>query len=291
MYSRCQNGHFFSALPLSLVCKSMALRCLLFSSDEGTVAPILQVLAGLGVEREHCSDAVATVEKASHQNFQIVIIDWDKQPEAALLLTAARERKAAERPLTLAIVSDDVSVPQALQAGANSILRKPLLINQVRDTLTTARDLLRSKQESAATAQAAAAAASAGPVATLPASVERGQERTLRAGEFLHSAPPAPGGQFVTESDVHQSLEPSSVEPVDPLKDLEPMAASVAHEEPAAAPPASPSAPRGLEWYLKTRAGGGAGTLSPVPMPASAPAVTDKPELLGYDQTPAYAPA
>src|SRR5229473_2962358 len=179
----------------------MSLRCLLFSSDEGTAAPILQVLAGLGVEGEHCSDAVATVDKATHENFQIVIIDWDKQPEAALLLTAARERKAAERPLTLAIVSDDVSVPQALQAGANSILRKPLLINQVRDTLTTARDLLRSKQESAATAaQAAAAAASAGPVATLPASVERGQERTLRAGEFLHSAPPAPGGQFITES-------------------------------------------------------------------------------------------
>jgi protein TonB len=270
----------------------MSLRCLLFSSDEGTAAPILQVLAGLGVEGEHCSDAVATVEKASHQNFQIVIIDWDKQPEAALLLTAARERKAAERPLTLAIVSDDASVPQALQAGANSILRKPLLINQVRDTLTTARDLLRSKQDSAANAtHAAAAAASASSVSALPASVEPGQERTLRAGEFLHSAPPAPGGQFVTESDAHQPLEPSSVEPVDPLRDLEPMAASVAHEEPAAAPPAPPSAPRGLEWYLKTRAGGGAGTLSPAPMPASAPPAADKPELLGYDQPHAHAPS
>lgn len=269
----------------------MALRCLLFSSDEGTVAPILQVLAGLGVEGEHCSEAVATVDKATHENFQIVIIDWAKQPEAALLLTAARERKAAERPLTLAIVSDDASVPQALQAGANSILRKPLLINQVRDTLTTARDLLRSKQESAASAtQAAAAAASAGPVSTLPASVERGQERTLRAGEFLHSAPPAPGGQFITESDSHQSLEPASVEPVDPLKDLEPMAASVAHAEPAPAPPPPPSEPRGLEWYLKTRAGGGAGTLPPLPMPASQPPAPDKPELLGYDQ-PAPVPA
>ena len=104
----------------------MALRCLLFSSDEGTAGPILQVLAGLDVEGEHCSEAVATVEKVTHENFQIVIIDWDQQPEAGLLLTAARERRAAERPLTLAIVSDDASVPQALQAGANSILRKPM---------------------------------------------------------------------------------------------------------------------------------------------------------------------
>src|ERR1700736_633095 len=148
----------------------MALRCLLFSSDEGTAEPVRQVLAGLGVEGEYCSDAVDAVEKVTNQNFQIVIIDWDKQPEAGQLLTTARERKASERPLTLAIVSDDASVPTALQAGANSILRKPLLVNQVRDTLTTARDLLRTKQESAA--NAAAAGASAGPSSTLPPAPE-----------------------------------------------------------------------------------------------------------------------
>jgi hypothetical protein len=48
----------------------MSLRCLLFSSDEGTAAPILQVLTGLGVAGEHCSEAVATVEKVTHENFQ-----------------------------------------------------------------------------------------------------------------------------------------------------------------------------------------------------------------------------
>src|ERR1035437_3923427 len=156
----------------------MALRCLLFSSDEGTAEPIRQVLAGLGVEGEHCSEGVAAVEKVTHQNFQIVIIDWDKQPEAGLLLTSARERKASERPLTLAIVSDDGNVPKALQAGANSILRKPLQGNQVKDTLATARDLLRAKQESAAfAAQAAAAGASAALSATLSASAGQGKER------------------------------------------------------------------------------------------------------------------
>ena len=247
----------------------MALRCLLFSSDEGTAAPILQVLAGLGVEGEHCSEAVAAVEKVTQQNFQIVIIDWDMQPEAALLLTAARERKAAERPLTLAIVKDDASVPQALQAGANSILRKPLLVNQIRDTLTTARDLLRAKQDSAANAAlAAAAGASAGSISSLPANTEPRNERNLRAGEFLQSAPLAPGKQFETESDVHESLRHSSAEPIDLLKDLEPMAAAVTHAPaPAPAPPPAPSEPHSLEWYIKTRGG----TLPPNPMPASPP--------------------
>src|SRR5947209_530883 len=237
----------------------MSLRCVLFSSDEGTAGPIVQVLAGLGVEGEHCADAVATVDKVTHQSFQIVVIDWDQQPEAALLLTAARERKASERPLTLAIVSDDVSVPQALQAGANSILRKPILETQVRETLTTARDLLRSKHESAVNAAHAAAAGSsasaslAGTVTTVPSTLERAREKTLRAGEFLHSAAPSPGGQFETESDVHESLQPSSVEPIDALQELEPMAASVAQTSPAEDPPAPPpDKPRGLEWYMKT---------------------------------------
>lgn len=246
----------------------MALCCLLFTSDEGTAAPIRQALSDLGVEVEHCPDAVATVEKVTHQNYQLVIIDWDRQPEAGLLLTAARERRAVERPLTLAIVSNDLSVPQALQAGANSILRRPILFNQVKDTLTTARDLLRSKQDSAATAaQAAAAAASASAASSFPA-MDRGQEKTLRAGEFLQSAPPAPSGQFVTESDSQSSFEPTPVEAVDPLANLEPMAASVAHEEPAPPPPPPPpSETRGLEWYKKTRGG----TLPPIPAHAPEP--------------------
>ena len=268
--------------------KEMAIRCLLFSSDEGTATPILQALAALDVEGEHCSEAVAAVEKVTHQSFQIVIIDWDTQPEAARLLTAARERKAAERPLTLAIVSNDISVPAALQAGANSILRKPILDSQVTDTLTTARDLLRAKQESAATvAQAAAAGASSGSTTTLPARAEPGAERALRAGEFLQSAPPAPGAQFETESNLHESLQPTSVEPVDPLKDLEPMAASVAAEKPVPAPPPPlpPSEPRGLEWYIKTRGG----TLPSIPMPAPPPQSPAKTELLGFE-TSSYSP-
>src|SRR5579872_6495447 len=160
----------------------MALRCFLFSSDEGTADVIRQVLTSLGVEGESCSEPGPAGEKIAHEAFQLVIIDWDQQPEASLLLTAARERKPSERPLTLAIVSDDASVPKALQAGANSILRKPILISQVNDTLTTARDLLRAKQESATNmAQAAAAAASAGSATSLPNTTEQSGEKSLRA--------------------------------------------------------------------------------------------------------------
>ena len=256
----------------------MALRCLLFSSDEGAAEPIRQVLAELGIEGEDCSEAVRAAEKITNESFQIVLIDWEKQPEAGLLLTAARERKAAERPLTLAIVSDDASVPQALQAGANSILRKPILINQVSDTLTTARDLLRAKQESAQAAVVTAASTTAAPVPVMP---EPATEKMLRAGEFLHSAGPTPGTLFDTEPDLHDE----GSEPVDALKELEPTAASVTETAPAPLPPTSDE-PRGLAWYLNAR--GVTRPAAPSPTPSAPAPRPDKPELLGFDQTPSF---
>ena len=134
----------------------MPLRCLLFSSDEEMVKPIWPVLADLGIEGEYCGSAVDAVEKVTTQLFQIVITDWEDQPEAAFLLKTARDQRAAQRPLTLAIVKDEAKLPEALRAGANSVLLNPIRPEQVRDTMSTACELLRSKQPSSAPSQAPA---------------------------------------------------------------------------------------------------------------------------------------
>jgi len=263
----------------------MALRCLLFSSDKEIVPPICQALGGLGIEAEHCSVAVEAVGKVTTESFHIVIVDWDNQPEAGLLLSTARQRKAAERPLTLAVVSNDVNVPQALQSGANSILRKPIQPNQVRDTLTTARDLLRSRLDSAgpATNAAAAAAAQSSPATASRSNDNPPAKKTLRAGEFLHAAT-GPGAQFDIESDTKNSFGHVTASEIDALKELEPMAASVEsktkEEAPARIPP-SPAEPRGLSWYLNARAG-------TLPTDAAQPTAPSQAELLSYDQTPAH---
>src|SRR5579859_5305737 len=265
----------------------MALRCLVFTSDEGTAAPIRQILADLGVESDPCSDAVAAVEKITNQNFQIVIIDWDKQPEAGVLLTTARERKASERALTLAIVSDDASVPGVLQAGANSILRKPISIHQATDTLTTARDLLRAKHDSATGGSHSAAAAAAATGSLVPKQEQK--EATLRAGEFVVTTPVKPGAQFETESEFPLPSAQSSAIPLDPLKDLEPVASSAAEKALTSAPtsPAPAGETHGLEWYLKTRVA----SRSSSPATSEPPKPTGNPELLGYDQISTPSPA
>lgn len=279
-------------------------RCLLFSSDEGTAATIRQVLHDLEVEAESCPEATLAIQKLAQQAYQFVIIDWDQQPESGLLLEAARERKAGERPLTLAIVSNDASAPKALQAGANSILRRPIVLGQVKDTLKTARDLLRARQESAAAAAAGAQAGSAhaSPPASLPSGTTpnvapfsstpdsiQGSERTLRTGEFLQPSASTQASQFDTESDQQKSFERSALAELDPLKGLEPMAAAVApakaalaKSDPPAPPPITSDEPRGLQWFLNRRAA----TAPLVPAtPPGAPA-QGNPDLVGFDQMP-----
>src|SRR5580704_16578019 len=153
----------------------MSLRCLLFSSNEEMVQPIWQVLTDLGIEGEYCRNAVDAVERVTTQLFQIVITDWEDQPEAGFLLKTARDLKAAHRPLTLAIVSDSAKLPEALQAGANSVLMKPIRIEQVRDTMSTACELLRSKERPAGNDRQ-----------------RRHQRRLCRRCQVQHARPPIP---------------------------------------------------------------------------------------------------
>jgi protein TonB len=273
----------------------MPLRCLLFSSNEEMVQPIWQVLADLGIEGEYCQSAVDAVEKVTTQVFQIVITDWDDQPEAGFLLKTARELKAAQRPLTLAIVSDNARLPEALQAGANSVLVKPIRTEQVRDTMSTACELLRAKQQQAApqpapVAQreapktaARAAAASTGAVSapasvpsSAPSSVNQSPEKTFRAGEFLQSPKSVPGAQFDTENEVHNSMEHSVSGVVNALTELEPMAAAV---EAPPAPEPEPQEPLTGWAALQARLT----KVAPPPPENDAPA---KNELLSYGDTP-----
>ncbi len=271
----------------------MPLRCLLFSSNEEMVQPIWQVLTDLGIEGEYCSSAVDAVEKVTTQLFQIVITDWEDQPEATFLLKTARDQKASQRPLTLAIVSDDARLPEALQAGANSILLRPIRPEQVRDTMNTACQLLRTKQPSPTpstveapeqshakeTLAVAAVAIGAGPIA--PASVSPESEKTFRAGEFLQSQSSAPGAQFDTECEVQKSMEQVSASEVDALTELEPMAAAVENAPQPVEPRTALDGWASLQARL-TRPGHASLPESPSPEPST------KSELLAYGETPSF---
>jgi protein TonB len=271
----------------------MPLRCLLFSSNEELVQPIWQVLTDIGIEGEYCRSAVDAVERVTTQLFQIVITDWDDQPEASFLLKTARDQKASQRPLTLAIVGDDARLPEALRAGANSILLRPIQPEQVRDTMNTACDLLRSKRPAPVHPPAeavphppvkeigvlaAAAAAGAVPIPVqiaAPPPVPQESEKTFRAGEFLQSPGSKPGAQFDTECELQKSLNHVAASEVDALTELEPMASAV-----ESAPPQPAEPKKALDGWASLQA------RLTKPAPAASPASPDSSrpnELLAYE--------
>ncbi len=257
------------------------------------VQPIWQVLAELEIEGEYCAGAIAAVERVSTQMFQIVIIDWDDQPEAVSLLKTTRDLRATQRPLILAIVSEE-ALPEALQAGANSVLVKPIRAVQVLETLSTACELLRAKQQpgraaagESGEAAMGAAAGTGGPAAT-PLFVVQGPEKSFRAGEFLQSPGSAPSGAFHTEGEdeVQKSLDQAAIAEVDALIELEPMAA-VVQEGPGVLlePSEAAGAREALTGWASLQARISRNAAKPVEN-ASAHS-----QLLGYGETPSYGAA
>src|SRR6201998_2563105 len=102
----------------------MDLRALLFSSDGASTATLCQVLTDLQIQVEICSEVLVATQRIAHENYDAIIVDWDLESDATLLLKTAREQKAIG--LNLALVPDDASIARALQNGANSVIKKPL---------------------------------------------------------------------------------------------------------------------------------------------------------------------
>lgn len=122
----------------------MDLRALLFSSDGASTATVCQVLTDLEIEADICSEVLVAAQRVARENYDAIIVDWDLESDATLLLKTAREQKAIG--LNLALVPNDASIARALQHGANSVIKKPIDTALARETLSTARGLILSRR-------------------------------------------------------------------------------------------------------------------------------------------------
>ena len=123
----------------------MALRALLFSSDGSVTSSVCEILTDLSIEAEICTEVLVASERITRENYDAILVDWDQEADAVLLLKAAREKKGGQA-LNLALVKQDTEVGRALQQGANSVIKKPIDHHQAEDTLSTARDLILSRR-------------------------------------------------------------------------------------------------------------------------------------------------
>lgn len=116
-------------------------RVLLFASDERTARWLMPLLSELQFEVEHCPEIFAAIERLTSRSYQAIIADWTQELEAGFFLKTARELKPTKSVFTLAVV-DEKNVTAAFQVGVNGVLQKPVAIEQARNTLLSARQLI-----------------------------------------------------------------------------------------------------------------------------------------------------
>jgi len=170
----------------------MALRALLFSSDGSATSALCHLLTDLSIEAEICSEILVAVERVSRQSYDAILVDWDQEAEATILLKAAREHKGGQA-LNLALMQNDKDVGRALQQGANSVIKKPVDPRQAEETLSTARDLILSRRAEQQQKDARAAAVQA--------------EVSAAAEEFTEHETPAPKTGFLSQTAPRSAFE------------------------------------------------------------------------------------
>ena len=119
----------------------MELRSLLLSQDQPMIDVVQRALLDLGIGVEVYSTADWAREDLADSKFDAVILDCDVAG-APNLLQMIRGTANNGRTLAFAIVPDDAALRQALAAGANLALEKPISVDKARSSLRAAYGLI-----------------------------------------------------------------------------------------------------------------------------------------------------
>lgn len=102
----------------------MNLQALLVSSDDVAADVLGRVLSSFDIAMDRSSDPETTVARIQQQKFEALIVDFDNQETAELVLQQAQ--KLGTNPLTIALVADTAKVRAILSSGAHFVLYKPV---------------------------------------------------------------------------------------------------------------------------------------------------------------------
>jgi DNA-binding NtrC family response regulator len=118
----------------------MSPKALIFSSDQETSRLLNQALIEFGFDVEsHAWKSLRRWKKLTSRGFELIVADWDDGVEASFLLKTARELKANTEAFMIALSTPELAAA-AQHAGTNLLLNKPLLPEQVRQTLARSKE-------------------------------------------------------------------------------------------------------------------------------------------------------
>ncbi len=116
----------------------MKLNALLMCREHDSLSMLANVLEELEIDQEACVSAPNAMELLALGHYSALVVDFDL-PGAAQLVHMARLAPAQRRPVVFAVIDVHIDVGSTFQAGANFVLYKPLVREQVLRSLRAGR--------------------------------------------------------------------------------------------------------------------------------------------------------
>lgn len=121
----------------------MKLNALLMCRDHESLTMLADALQELAIDQEACVSEPHTMELLALGHYSALLVDFDL-PGAAQVVHMARLAPAQRRPVVFAVISELTDVGSTFQAGANFVLYKPLVRDQVLRSLRAGRAFMQS---------------------------------------------------------------------------------------------------------------------------------------------------
>lgn len=120
----------------------MKLNALLMCREQEALRMLVGALDELEIEEEICVSEAEAMELLAVGYYSAVVVDFDL-PGAAQVARLARLLPAQRRPVVFAVIDALTDVGSAFQSGANFVLYKPLVRDQVMRSLRAGRAFMR----------------------------------------------------------------------------------------------------------------------------------------------------
>jgi len=120
----------------------MAFNALVMCREQSCLPILEAALEHLDIAIQSCSSSAQAMERMSHQHYSAVVADFEV-PGALAVAQMARLRPAERRPVVFAIIGARTAISSTFQAGANFVLYKPLIFDQIVRSLRAGRGFMR----------------------------------------------------------------------------------------------------------------------------------------------------
>lgn len=111
-------------------------------ADPKLASILMPLFQEMGIACQGGSDPEVVAKELDRTKYEALVLDFDSNSRASAIVEHARANPANKNAVVFAIVGGMARRQEAISCGANFVFEQPLVIEDIRNVLRTARDLM-----------------------------------------------------------------------------------------------------------------------------------------------------